>query len=79
MKNKKAPAASDGNFSFRKSMNGFKKEDVIGFISEQNRRSNEIIESLNEQLAVQAAKAEDATKALYSQRANYDIQIKNLN
>ncbi len=63
-------------FTFRKAVGGFKKEDVIKYISEENRKFAAERDELNGKLAEQTAKAEAAAKKSSELQLYYELLLK---
>jgi len=71
----KAPEVEQG-FSFRKSLGGFKKADVINFISEENRKFSEERATLQSKLDEEVAKAADSAKKSSELQLYYELLLK---
>ncbi len=63
-------------FSFRKSLGGFNKEDVISFISEENRKFNEEKEALNLKISEEIARADAADDKATVMQLSYEMLSK---
>ena len=63
-------------FKFRKSMGGFKKEDVIKFISEENRKFAEDRAALQSKIDEEVAKSEAAAKKSSELQLYYELLLK---
>ena len=63
--------------SFRTSLGGFNKQDVIRYISESNRRFAEAREMLEVKVAIAEAKASESASQLSETRMHYQNEIEN--
>lgn len=63
-------------FSFRKSIGGFNKDDVINFISEENRKFNEERDALNQKLSEEIARANAADDKATVMQLSYEMLSK---
>ena len=71
---KEQPAEQE--FKFRKSMGGFKKEDVVKYISEENRKFAEERAALQTRLDEEIAKSEAAAKKSSELQLYYELLLK---
>lgn len=69
----------NGAFSFRRSMGGFKKEDVIAYISDENKRFMEEKASLEERIAEAELRLNEAQQKLVDQKLMFDVAINEKN
>ena len=76
MDNANVEITKEPEFTFRKSVGGFKKEDVIKYISEENRKFAAEREELNGKLAEESSKAEAAAKKSSELQLYYELLLK---
>ena len=67
---------AEQGFKFRKSMGGFKKEDVIKYISEENRKFADDRAALQARIDEEVAKSEAAAKKSSELQLYYELLLK---
>jgi chromosome segregation ATPase len=70
------PIPEEQNFSFRKSLGGFNKSDVINFISEENKKFSEERSALQTKLDEETAKAAESEKKTSELQLYYELLLK---